>query len=155
MESITWYRPCARRYALAGSLLCIVSLIWGAIELARAAHTMLFAALCPLLPGGLLLMVAFIEHRGTVTLTEDSLIIRYPVPDASRDLRRRLREGLPYHEILSLTTESYRGDSLIVRDSTLCRFRVRNGKHFSVYFYHFGKKAEWEIISELQRRISR
>lgn len=153
MQSVTYYRPSARWLGLAGSMICLVCLIAAAVVIVQGNAVFLLAISIPLLMGLLLLTGAFIEHRGTLTLTVDSLVIRYHVFGASPKVRRRLREGLPYRDIRSMVVDFYPGDGMTSKDSWLCRFRLRDGGKFSAYFYHFGKEAEREIIDELRRRI--
>lgn len=153
MQSITYYRPGVRWYALAGSAICLVCLIAAAVVVAQGNAVILMEISIALLAGLMLLMIALIEHRGTLTLTEDALIIRYHVFGTKPDVRRRLRAGLPYRDIRSMVVDFYPGDGITSKDSRHCRFRLRDGGTFSAYFYHFGKEAEREIIDELHRRI--
>ena len=153
MQSITYYRPGARWLGLAGSAICLVCLIAAAVAIAQGNAVLLLGISILFLMGSLLLTCAFIERRSTLTLTEDSIIIRYPVFDASPEARRRLRKGLPYQDIRSMVVSDYPGDGITSGDSRLCRFHLREGGKFSAYFYHFGKEAEQEIIDELHRRI--
>lgn len=153
MQSVTYYRPSARWLGLAGGVICLVCLIAAAVVIAQGNAILLLGISVLFLMGLLLLTGAFIEYRGTLTLTEDALILRYHVFGAKPDVRRRLREGLPYRDIRSMVVDFYPGDGITSKDSRHCRFRLRDGGTFSAYFYHFGKEAEREIIDELHRRI--
>lgn len=154
MQSVTYYRPGVRWFALAGGVICLVCLIAAAVVVAQGNAVFLLGISIPLLMGLMLLLIALIEHRGTLTLTEDALIIRYHVFGADPEVRRRLREGLPYRDIRSMVVDFYPGDGITSKDSRLCRFRLRGGDGFNAYFYHFGRRAEEEIIDELRRRTS-
>lgn len=153
MDSVTYRRPIARWFILAGALFCLGCVVAAAAAVARREYLWLLTMAVPFLMGLLLLVSGLIEYSGSVTLAPDRVYIRYHVFDAERRIRRLVREGLPYETIAGMSVQLQPGYGLGARDSMLCRFRLKDGGRFSVYFYHFGKTAEQEIIGELRRRI--
>lgn len=153
VDSITYRRPIARWFILAGVLICLGCFIAAAAAVARQEYLWLLTMAVPFLMGLLLLAGGLIEYAGSVTLAPDRVYIRYHVFDADRRIRRLVREGLPYEAISGISMQLQPGYGPDGRDSMLCRFRLKEGGRFSVYFYHFGRKAEQEIIGEVKRRI--
>ena len=135
------------------SLLCLVMIIIGAIWLGVGIDR-IEVGISLLSVGIMLGMIAFAAFFATARdyLVIDDEKIIFPITRVPK--LKFKRNAVLFSEIKCVKIEIYKGDGIVVLDSHMYTFTLKNGLRFTENFAAaYGKKQETEILQRLKEKV--